>query len=30
MVFSDGYDDQLATVNGSVGDGYVAELTFSV
>jgi protocatechuate 3,4-dioxygenase beta subunit len=30
MVFSDGYDDQLATVTGSVDDGYVAELTFSV
>ena len=30
MVFSDGYDHQLATVTGSVGDGYVAELTFSV
>jgi protocatechuate 3,4-dioxygenase beta subunit len=30
MVFSDGYDDQMAAVTASVGDGYVAELTFSV
>jgi protocatechuate 3,4-dioxygenase beta subunit len=30
MVFSDGYDHQLATVTGSVDDGYVAELTFAV
>ena len=30
MVFSDGYDHQLATVTGSVDDGYVADLTFSV
>jgi protocatechuate 3,4-dioxygenase beta subunit len=30
MVFSDGYDHQLAAVTGSVDDGYVAELTFSV
>ena len=30
MVFSDGYDDQLATVTGSVGDGMTATLTIGV
>jgi hypothetical protein len=30
MVFSDGVDQQLATVTGSVEAGYVAELAFGV
>jgi protocatechuate 3,4-dioxygenase beta subunit len=30
MVFSDGHSQQLATVTGSVDQGYVAQLTFTV
>ena len=30
MVFSDGYDAQLATVSGSVDDGMTATLTVGV
>jgi hypothetical protein len=30
MVFSDGYSTQLATVTGSVDDGYVAALSVTV
>jgi hypothetical protein len=30
MVFSDGWDAQLATVTGEVRDGYVAWLTVPV
>ena len=30
MVFSDGYARQLATVTGSVADGYVATLNVPV
>jgi hypothetical protein len=30
MIFSDGYDQQMATVEGSVDKGYTATLTVPV